>query len=321
MTSTTLYAIYAGLFITAMLLIEGIYFLFHDLRSGNRDINRRMQMINRKGDAQAALSLIRAENKGGLSALVRNMFPWLTDLLWTSGVVMPMHRLFIIMAALGGFIFFLLEVVTRYPLPITILLAVIIGFGLPLAVLVVRAGRRQKAFTSQLTPAIDLIVRGLEAGHPVSAALSLVADQMQDPIGSEFGIAIDEMTYGLNMEEALDNMARRFPNQDLRYLIVSVQIQRVTGGNLVEILTNLSDVIRARIAMQGKIRAVSAEGRLSGLIVSLLPFVVGGAIMMLNPSFFVVVADDPLFLPLMFMALMLLVLGIFTIWRMVNIKI
>lgn len=321
MSATLLYAIYAGLFITSLLVIEGLYFLFHDLRGGESDINRRMKMIHKKGDGRAALSLLRAENKGGWSAVVRKIFPSFAGKLWAAGITMPMGQITIMMAALTLLSCLVLRVATANSLPMVILLAVFIGAGIPWMFITLRASRRQKKFTHQLTPAIDLMVRGLEAGHPVTAALSLVADQMPDPIGSEFGIAIDEMTYGLNMEEALDNMARRFPNDDLKYLIVSVQIQRTSGGNLAEILSKLSDVIRSRIAMKGKVKAMSAEGRFSGGVVGILPFIVAGAIMILNPLFFTEVWDDILFWPLMGLAGLLLSFGIITIWRMVNIKI
>ncbi|TNE57872.1 MAG: type II secretion system F family protein [Alphaproteobacteria bacterium] len=321
MNNITLYIMYAGLFLTALLLIEGMYFLIHDLRSGSKDINRRMRLINKEGDNKAGLALLRVEKQGGFTALARSLFPSLTDLMWTAGVVMPIGRLLTFMVALGLFSFLFLETVTPAPLILTTSLSIAIGFGFPYGILKIRSHRRQKAFTNQLTPAIDLIVRGLEAGHPVTSALSLVADQMPDPIGSEFGIAVDEMTYGLSMQESLDNMARRFPNQDLRFLIISVQIQRVTGGNLVEILTNLSEVIRARVAMQKKIRAVSAEGRLSGWIVGCLPFLVAGFIWLTNPQFFTEVMDDELFIPLQGMAALLLALGAFTIWKLVRIKI
>ncbi len=321
MSATIQYAIYAGLFITAMLVIEGLYFLFHDLKGGERDINRRMKLIHKSGDGGAALNLLQAEKKGGLSAIVRQLFPSFANRLWTAGITVPIGRIAVLIVALTLLFGLILRVVTVYPLPVVIILSICIGFGLPWATVSFKASRRQKKFSRQLTPAIDLIVRGLEAGHPVTAALSLVADQMPDPIGTEFGIAIDEMTYGLNMEEALDNMAVRFPNDDLRYLIVSIQVQRTSGGNLAEILAKLSDVIRARVQMAGKIKAISAEGRFSGIVVGLVPFVVGGAIMAFNPSFFTDVSEDPLFWPLIITAFGLLVLGAFTIWRMVNIKI
>jgi tight adherence protein B len=321
MSATFLYAIYAGLFITAMLLIEGLYFLFHDLKGGEKDINRRMKMISKDGDGRAALTLLRTEKKDGLAAVIRSTFPSFTELLWTAGIVMPIGRIVTLMAALTVFSFLLIRLFTFNSLFSSIVLAFVLGMFLPWAFIKIRAGKRQKKFTQQLTPSIDLMVRGLEAGHPITAALSLVADQMPDPIGSEFGIAIDEMTYGLNMEEALDNMALRFPNEDLRYLIVSVQVQRTTGGNLAEILTKLSDVIRARAIMRAKIKAISAEGRFSGAVVGILPFIVGGAIMVLNPLFFTEVSDDPLFWPLIGGSGLLLLAGIFTIWRMIQIKI
>jgi tight adherence protein B len=165
------------------------------------------------------------------------------------------------------------------------------------------------------------MVRSLQAGHPISAAISLVSKEMGDPIGTEFGIAVDEMTYGLDMREALYNMGRRIEIQDFQYVVVSINIQHETGGNLAEVLRNLSTVIRDRFRMFKKIRALSSEGRLSAIVLSFLPFAVGAIIFTGNPGFYLNVADDPLFLPMMAAALGLMLAGIFIMYRMVNFRV
>ena len=151
------------------------------------------------------------------------------------------------------------------------LIALFFGIALPYLVLRFLRSRRQKAFGAQFPDALDMIVRSLRAGHPTPIALTMVAREMQDPIGSEFGIVVDEITYGADLETALRNLYVRIGQDDLPLFVTAVAIQGSTGGNLGEILENLSAVIRMRFKMRRKIRALAAEGRASALILSSLP--------------------------------------------------
>ncbi len=321
MSATILYIIYAGLFVSVLLLIEGGYFLIQDQFGLNRDVNRRMKMIRRGRNKRAALSLIRNETEQGGAKIVRWIAPAVIHLLWTAGVTIPTSRMIAMCVAAIFAVTIIARGVLSLPLPIAVGLAVLVGIGVPWTILSIMAGKRQKKFSRQLPVAIDLVVRGLEAGHPVTAALSLVAKEMPDPIGTEFGIAVDEMTYGLTMNASLENMTRRFPNADLKYLVISIQIQKDTGGNLVVILSKLSDTIRKRFNMYAKIRAVSSEGRLAGIVVGSMPFVVGSVILLANPDYFGIVQDDPWFVPMLATSAALLMIGTFVIWRIVQIRI
>ena len=155
-------------------------------------------------------------------------------------------------------------------------------------------GRRQKAFGAQFPDALDMIVRSLRAGHPTPIALTMVAREMQDPIGSEFGIVVDEITYGADLETALRNLYVRIGQDDLPLFVTAVAIQGSTGGNLGEILENLSDVIRQRFKMRRKIRALAAEGRASAMILSSLPIAMFLIIQIVAPDFYASVWDIPL---------------------------
>ena len=154
--------------------------------------------------------------------------------------------------------------------------------------------RRQKAFGAQFPDALDMIVRSLRAGHPTPIALTMVAREMQDPIGSEFGIVVDEITYGADLETALRNLYFRIGQDDLPLFVTAVAIQGSTGGNLGEILENLSAVIRQRFKMRRKIRALAAEGRASALILSSLPIAMFLIIQIVSPDFYASVWDIPL---------------------------
>ena len=138
--------------------------------------------------------------------------------------------------------------------------------------LVCKRRRRHAAFAARLPDAIDIIVRSLRAGHPVPVAISMVGRELPDPVGTEFGMVADEVTYGADIETALRNMMRRVGQEDLPLFVTSVGIQSSTGGNLSQILDNLSKVIRERFKMRRKIKGLSAEGRAGAMILNVTPF-------------------------------------------------
>jgi tight adherence protein B len=196
-----------------------------------------------------------------------------------------------------------------------------VGVAGPIFFLKFKKMKRLKLFVEQLPDALDIMVRSLQAGHPVSAAMTLVTKEMPDPIGTEFGIAVDEMTYGLELREALANLGDRVDVEDYQYVVVSINIQHETGGNLAEVLHGLSTVIRARFRMFKKIRAISAEGRLSGKILAIMPFGFAAFTFTTKPGYYLSAVDDPLFWPLVGAALALELAGIFIMYKLVNFRV
>jgi tight adherence protein B len=190
----------------------------------------------------------------------------------------------------------------------------------PLALKMLRS-RRQKKFGAQFPDGIDIIVRSLRAGHPVPIAIAMVAKEMSDPIGTEFGIVSDELTYGSDLEMAMRNLYFRVGTDDLPLFVTAVAIQRSTGGNLGEILENLSSVIRERFKMRRKIRALAAEGRASALILSSLPIGMFATIQFLVPSFYASVWDQNLTKVALTLAGCWMGVGNFIMYRMVNFRI
>jgi tight adherence protein B len=199
--------------------------------------------------------------------------------------------------------------------------AVAIGLGLPMMVLRVRATRVRRRMQEQFPIALDVFVRGLKAGHPVAAALDLLTVEMPDPIGSEFGVVIDEVTYGAELRDALSDLAERWDMEDIRMFVVSLSIQAETGGNLAEILENLSKVIRDRASMMMKVRALSSEGRMTAVMLTGLPIFAFTILFLFSPSFYLDVADDPAFVPGFVILLLLYIVGFYTIRRMVDLKV
>ena len=173
----------------------------------------------------------------------------------------------------------------------------------------------------QFPVALDVFVRGLRAGHPIAAALDLLTVEMADPIGTQFGMAVDEVTYGADLRDALQNMAERWDLEDMRMFVVSLSVQSETGGNLAEILENLSQVIRERQSMYLKVRALSSEGRMTAIMLTVLPIFAFVTLFLLNPPFFLDVANDPWFAPGFLMLIVLYLTGFFTIRKMVDLKV
>src|SRR5450631_4373048 len=200
-------------------------------------------------------------------------------------------------------------------------IALICGFVLPILVLRFLRKRRQKAFGAQFPDALDMIVRSLRAGHPVPVAVAMVAREMRDPIGTEFGIVADEITYGADLESGLRSLYFRVGQDDLPLFVTAVAIQGTTGGNLGEILANLSTVIRERFKMRRKIRALAAEARASAMILSSLPIAIFAMIQIVTPEFYASVWDEDITKKALAVAGFWMGVGNFIMYRLVNFRI
>jgi len=159
-----------------------------------------------------------------------------------------------------------------------------VGFALPFVVLNVKRTRRLHKFEENFPEALDLISRALKAGHAFATGLKMVADEMPDPIGPEFRKTFDEQNFGLPLKDALNNLTNRMPLLDVRFFATAVLIQRETGGNLSEILENLSFVVRERFKILRQVRVYTAHGRLTGYVLLALPVFLAIALMFINPE-------------------------------------
>jgi tight adherence protein B len=279
------YLFYLLIGLSAAMFAEGIYLLFYNKASYRKNINRRLKVAYDKADRESVLVQLRRER--GLTGGGEYRLPLinLNQLILQSGLTIGFGRLvvFIVIAAgaafAGAYIYYDTMVYATGAMLFT-------GLVLPIFVLRMLRKRRQKKFGAQFPDAIDIIVRSLRAGHPVPIAITMVSREMPDPIGSEFGIATDEITYGADLETAMRNLYFRVGTDDLPLFVTAVAIQGSTGGNLGEILENLSGVIRERFKMRRKIRALAAEGRASALILSSLPIGIFLAIQLLVPNFY-----------------------------------
>jgi tight adherence protein B len=314
------YLIYLLVAASAGLFVEGVYLLFFSGGSYRKNVNRRLKLLKNQPDREHILVQLRRErglsSSGGYAIGLES----LNRLVLQSGLTIGIGKLLMIVA-FATIASFALGVVVRGNLTDATLIALFLGIGLPYMVVRFLRSRRQKAFGAQFPDALDMIVRSLRAGHPTPIALTMVAREMRDPVGSEFGIVVDEITYGADLETALRNLNVRIGQDDLPLFVTAVAIQGSTGGNLGEILENLSSVIRQRFKMRRKIRALAAEGRASALILSSLPIVMFLIIQLVSPNFYASVWDIPLTKQALIAAGCWMGIGNLIMYRLVNFKI
>jgi tight adherence protein B len=314
------YAVYAFAAVSAILFGEGAYLLFFSAASYRNRINRRLSLLSETNDRQSILVQLRRER--GLSRAGDFRLPLLSlnRLIVQSGLSIGLSRI-IVFAAVTGVVSMVGLYVLRGGLVQAVVGGLFGGLFLPYFALRMVRGRRQKKFGTQFPDAIDIIVRSLRAGHPVPIAVNMVAREMPDPIGSEFGLVADEVTYGADLETAMRNMYTRVGQDDLPLFVTAVAIQGSTGGNLGEILENLSSVIRQRFKMRRKVRALAAEGRASALILSSLPILMFGVVQVVAPDFYGSVWQFDITKTILGMAIGWMMVGNFTMYKMVNFKI
>jgi tight adherence protein B len=315
-----LYVIYLFVALAAGLFVEGIYLVCFNTRSYRKNVNRRLKLLDNQPDRESVLVQLRRER--GLTAGGDYRLPLvaLNRLILQSGLTMGVSRIMITIAVTTVLVFGL-TMAFRGSFLEAGLAALASATALPFMVLTMLRSRRQKQFGAQFPDALDIIVRSLRAGHPVPIAITMVGREMKDPIGSEFGIVSDEITYGAELEAAMRNLYGRIGSDDLPLFVTAVAIQGSTGGNLGEILENLSGVIRQRFKMRRKIRALAAEGRASAMILSALPIGMFIVIQFIAPDFYASIWSEHLTKVLLFAATGWMLVGNLVMFKMVNFKI
>ena len=271
--------------VATILFVEALYLVFFSTASYKTTVNRRMRLMQSEPNRENILVQLRRERSLTSSGDYSLWLQSLNRLVMQSGLTIGLWK-FAAIIAVASVAMFLGLLWYDFSLASALLLAALAAFFLPLLALRMMRGRRHKKFGALFPDAIDVIVRSLRAGHPVPVAVQMVGRELPDPIGSEFGMASDEITYGADLETALRNLYFRVGQEDLPLFVTAVAIQGTTGGNLSEILGNLSAVIRQRFKMRRKIKALAAEGRFSALILSGLPIAMFLVLQVMAPDFY-----------------------------------
>ena len=312
-----LHLIYFGAALTGILVAEAVYLLLAGRGEKRVAINRRMHLQEKKLTQQQVLVQLRKER--GVEGGRLFSLDGLRRLRTQSGLVMPMPKFlaFTSAASLGlmlGLSWLGLS------LRVAVLAWPAACLVVPVMTLRFMRSRRHKLFGIQLPEALELITRSLKAGHPVPVAIAMVAREMPDPIGTEFGLVADEVTYGSDLVTALHAMYQRVGHEDLPLFVTAVSIQASSGGNLREILDGLSAVIRERGKLKRKVRSISTEGRMSAYILTAVPALLGAGIMVLMPEFYSDVWEEPLTWYLLGGSIAWLMLGNLMMFKMASFK-
>ena len=319
-------AISIGIFLSIILLVEGTYFCYHQYISPqSRTLKRRLRGgAARPKEGTEALEILRQRKLSDL--------PWLNDILST-------------MSNLGGMEKMLQQANSQMPLGVFLLLSGVMGLGgmfvaafmdypllvaggiglvclmVPLLKIKMQRTARFKEFERQLPEALDLMARALRAGHAFSVGMKMVGDEFPDPIGPEFNRTVEEISFGIDTPEAMDNLNNRVVSTDLKFFITALVVQRETGGNLAEIIEAISRLIRQRFELLGRVKALSAEGRLSGIVLFVMPFVMGGVLWWMNEDYMRLLIEDDLGLMMLGATGLLMFFGAVIMKKMCDIKV
>jgi tight adherence protein B len=307
---------YGAIFLAVLLLVEGALVMFRDARQrAERLASRRVRLRSARARGEAPVKIRRASasGRGPVAALAR--------MLEQSGTSLTAGRFLFIAALLSVALWGAVVALTPASRVLTMPLAISLGCAGPLLFVVVKRRRRLKRFAEQLPDALDMMVRSLRAGHPIKSAMALVAREMSEPIANEFGIAVDEMTYGLELGEALENLRNRIPHPDLHYTVVAINIQNSSGGNLGEVLSNLASVIRDRYRLYKKVRALSSEGRLAGYVIAGVPFFIAFMMTVNKRDYYSEASAHPSFPIIVTVAVFLYVSSVIAIYKIVHIRV
>jgi tight adherence protein B len=312
--------IFVIIFCAVLLGVQGAYWFFAERQRVRGAVNRRLLLSTQAASAQEVFETLKRER--GLAGVDNKHFAYLNDLILQSGLRLDTKLTIVVAFLLGLLFFFLSGLAFGFGLLSFIFSTMFAAVSMVLVLTLMRR-KRIARFSDQLPDAIDVIVRGVKSGYPFTIALGLVAKEMSDPIGTEFGMTSDEISFGSDIGSALDNLFHRVGHEDLLYLIMSLKTQTQTGGNLAEILSRLARLLRERAVLRLKVRAISAEGRLSAVFLTAMPFVLFGVISLMRPDYFFneVVLNHPLTVPALIMGLIMLGMGNIIIYRMVNFKV
>ncbi len=314
------------LFAAVILMIEGAWLWWSSTHgSGARRIARRLRLMAARGEGGGErLTILKQRRYSQWPALERHLrqlpqLALLDRLLMQAGVPWSVAQFLGCSLALlaAGVV---LPQLWRWPVP-GVLAALLAALLLPGGALLRWRSARLHKIEQQLPEAADFVGRALRAGHSFANVLQMVGDELPEPLAGEFKAAYEEINYGVPMNEALHNLALRIPLTDLRYLVIAVLIQRESGGNLAEILGNISRMIRARLKLLGQVRVMSAEGRLSAWVLGLLPVVVALAMSVLNPQYISVLWSDPTGIELLWYAGAAAVAGVVWMRSVIHIRV
>ncbi|HWI81804.1 type II secretion system F family protein [Ramlibacter sp.] len=314
------------LFITVLLLLEGLYLLWRANHGPQATrLQRRLQDLATARRATQNAQLLKQGALSDAPAMQRMLQGFsrmrlLERTIMQSGLNWTVSRLLTGCAvlALAGWV--AMSSVAHETATMSAL-AALAAASLPLLYLHRRRKQRLARIEAQLPEALDLMSRGLRAGHAFSSVLKMAGEELAQPVAGEFRGVHEEVNFGISLQQALTNLSERVPITDLRYFVVAVLVQRESGGNLTEILDNLSRLLRERAKLLGRVRVLSAEGRMSAWILVIMPFALAAAMNLVNPKFMSLLWTDPIGISLIKFMLALMVFGVLAMRQIIRIRV
>ncbi|RVV98514.1 pilus assembly protein TadB [Mesobaculum littorinae] len=314
--------IYGLIFVAVLVLVEGLYLtVFGRSISLNSRVNRRLEMLEKGKGREQVLEQLRKEMSQHMKSQKIPVYALLADKAQKANIAFTPTQLIMVMVVLGTIAYVCLTQATSAGLGVRLAVSVAMGVGGVYVWINGKAKKRLGMIEEQLPDAVELMVRSLRVGHPFSSAINIVAKEVPDPLGSEMGVIADESAYGRDVGESLKAMAERMDMQDLRFLAVAVTIQQQSGGNLAEILDGLAKVIRSRFKLFRRVKAITAEAKWSGMFLSVFPLLALVAINVLSPEYYNEVKETVYFIPACLVVAAFLVVNIFVMKALVNIKV
>ena len=315
----------AIIFGISVVIIELLSYAYRSIRSPDRaKIMKRLRKSIYIEDEQVGADIMRKR--------VLSEIPFLNNVLLKTPGMLKFDNLisqanskypigfYILFALFLSFLGFLVGALVIKNQPVSLGLLVLGGL-VPFLYLTILKHRRIAKFKRQLPEALDLMARALKAGHAFTNGMKLAADEFDDPLGPEFAEALDEINFGISVPNALRNLAKRIDCAEIRYFVVGVILQRETGGNLAELMGILSYLIREKFKFEGKVRTLSAEGRLSAIILIALPFFIAGWLQFSNPKYLETLVTDPIGKVMIIGAVLMMIMGILVMKKMVKIEV
>lgn len=313
-------------FIALMLLFESLYIMWQSHRGPQvKKLQKRLQALSSTRDQTPQTQLLKQRMLSEMTMLERRLqslprIRGLDRLMLQSGLNWTVTKLLLSCAGMGAFAAFAVTT----PLHQSALFGLAAGAVFsttPLLYLQYRRAKRLGKIERQLPDALDLITRALRAGHAFPSALKMTGEEMAEPIAGEFRIVHDEVNFGVSLHQALTHLSERIPLTDLRYFVVAVLIQRESGGNLTELLVNLSRLIRERLKLMAKVKVLSSEGRMSAWILCLMPFFLAGVMNVVNPEFMSPLWKDPIGIAIIKYMLSLMLIGVIIMRKIIKIRV
>ncbi|GGE17509.1 tight adherence protein B [Gemmobacter megaterium] len=314
--------IYGLVALGVFLLVEGLYLtVFGKSIRLDRKVNRRLALLEKGGNREQVLEQLRKEMGQHLKSRSIPLYSVLAEKAQKANIAFSPKALIGIMVAMSGVAYIGLTIGTEAETPVRLLVAVVMGFGSVFVWVNKKAKKRMDLLEEQLPDAVELMVRSLRVGHPFSAAIGIVAKEIPDPLGTEFGVIADESAYGRDVGDSLKALAERMDMQDLRFLAVAVTIQQQSGGNLAEVLDGLAKVIRSRFKLFRRVKAITAEAKWSGMFLSGFPIAAMIMIQVIKPDYYDEVKETAYFIPTALVVGAVLTINVIYMKIMVNIKV